>query len=120
MISTLATDLPNMMSTIQSWARLTKVFVVAKRQVNFQTVESLYMKETLLFRCPTGQKLEMKWEGQRKWNTETIYTDTTIDLKVDDVIMIGCDKSEKYRIMNKTDWSPYGFQQFEIMSDYRK
>jgi len=109
---------PNLNSAIMAWAKPTKVFVSAKRLYNYKVEESYFEHYVSIFRVPTGQKLDMKREGQRSWNTETIYSDNLLDLKVDDIIVFNCIESQKFRVMEKTDWSEYGFIEYHILSDY--
>jgi hypothetical protein len=73
-----------------------------------------------MMRQPINQTLEMKPEGQRSWIDEVIYAETSLELKVDDIIMFSCDGCEKYRVMEKTDWSAYGYVEYKIKSDYKK
>jgi len=110
---------PNMRSAVMAWAVPTTVFVSAKRQVDFKTVESYFEKTVNMFRVPTGQQLEMKHEGQRRWNTETIYADNQLDLRVDDIIIFDCADGQKFRVMNKTDWNQFGYVEYHVTSDYR-
>lgn len=109
---------PNLNSAIMAWAKPTNIFIAAKRLHDFKVIESYFEKTVSIFRVPTGQQLEMKHEGQRSWNNETIYTDNSLDLKVDDIIIFECAESQKFRILNKTDWSQYGFNEYHITSDY--
>jgi len=110
---------PNMRSAVMAWASPTTVFVSAKRQVDFKTVESYFEKTVNMFRVPTGQQLDMKPEGQRRWNTETVYSDNQLDLRVDDIIIFECAEGQKFRVMNKTDWTQFGYIEYQITSDYR-
>jgi hypothetical protein len=107
-----------MKSAVMAWAKPTRVFVIGKRLENFKVYESSYEKVINIFRVPTGQQLMMKPEGQRRWNTETVYTDTDIDLKVDDKIIFDCADSQRFRIIDKTDWKDYGFIEYKLQSDY--
>lgn len=111
-------QLPNMNAAVMAWARETRVFVTAKRTYDYKVEESYFEKTVKLFRVPTGQSLEMKPEGQRKWNTELLYTDNDLDLKVDDIIIFDCKESEKFRVMNKTDWNQFGYIEYKITSTY--
>ena len=111
---------PNMRSAAMAWAKPTVVFITAKRQQDFKTVETYFEKRINLFRVPTGQQIEMKKEGQRRWNTETIYADADIDLKVDDIIFFDHKDSEKFRVKTKTDWNQFGFVEYQVISDYRR
>jgi len=110
----------NMHDAIMAWAKPTTVFVVAKRQVDFKTVESYFEKRVNLFRVPTGQNLDMNKEGQRRWRNVTIYTDNSLDLRVDDIIFFDCSTGERFRVMSKMDWSEYGFIEYDLTSDYSK
>jgi hypothetical protein len=101
-----------------AWAKPTKIFITAKRLYDYKVVETYFEKTVSMFRVPTGQKLDMKHEGQRSWNTETIYSDNLLDLKVDDIIIFECIESQKFRVIEKTDWSEFGFIEYHIMSDY--
>jgi len=109
---------PNLNSAVMAWAQDTRIFVVGKRQEDYKTYETYYEYKLKIFRVPSGQQLEMKKEGQRSWNNETIYTDNSVDINVDDIIYFEDVKSKRYRIMNKTDYTDFGFVKYEIMSDY--
>lgn len=111
-------QLPNMNAAVMAWARETRVFVTAKRTYDYKVEESYFEKTVKLFRVPTGQSLEMKPEGQRKWNTELLYTDNSLDLKVDDIVVFECKESEKFRVMNKTDWNQFGYIEYKLTSTY--
>lgn len=103
-----------------AWASDTKVFIVAKRQNDYLTEEIYFEKNVKMFRVPTGQNLEMKPEGQRKWNNETIYADISLDLKVDDIIIFDCVSGQRFRVLSKTDWNQFGYVEYAILSDYAK
>jgi hypothetical protein len=109
---------PNMNSAVMAWAKETTVYVSGKRTQDYKTYETFYEYRMKIFKVPSGQNLEMKPEGQRSWNRETLYADTKYNLNVDDIIYFENEDSERYRIMNKIDWSRFGFIQYEIMSDY--
>ena len=111
-------QLPNMNAAVMAWAKETRVFISAKRTDDYKVVESYFEKVVKIFRVPTGQALEIKAEGQRKWNTEILYSDNALDLKVDDIIIFECKESEKFRVMNKTDWNQFGFVEYRITSTY--
>lgn len=111
-------QLPNMNAAVMAWAREIRVFISAKRTQDYKVEESYFEKVVKIFRVPTGQALEMKPEGQRKWNTEILYSDNALDLKVDDIIIFECKESQKFRVMNKTDWNQFGFVEYRITSTY--
>jgi hypothetical protein len=111
---------PNLRQAVMAWASDTKVFIVAKRQNDYLTEEIYFEKNVKMFRVPTGQNLEMKPEGQRKWNNETIYADISLDLKVDDIIIFDCVSGQRFRVLSKTDWNQFGYVEYAILSDYAK
>ena len=111
-------QLPNMNAAVMAWARETRVFITAKRTYDYKVEESYFEKSVKIFRVPTGQALEMKPEGQRQWNTEILYSDNSLDLKVDDIIVFECRESQKFRVMNKTDWNQFGFIEYRITSTF--
>lgn len=110
---------PNLNSAVMTWAKPTMVFIAAKKLHDYKTIESYISKTVNIFRVPTGQQLEMKPEGQRAWNTETLYTDNSLNLGVDDIIYFEILESERFRIVNKTDWNQFGYIEYKIMSDYK-
>lgn len=110
--------LPNLKQAVMAWASETNVFIVGKSQQDFKTVESYYQKTVKLVRIPSGQNLEMKHEGQRRWNYETIFADHNLDLKVDDVIMFDCISSQRFRVIKKNDYSKFGYIEYQVQSDY--
>jgi len=114
----LMSNLPTVKCAVMAWATKTTVWVSAKRQQDFETVESYQQMNVAIFRTPVSQKLDMKKEGQRQWKEETIFTDTALNLKPDDIIIFDCANGQKYRILDKIDWASYGYYEYQITSDY--
>jgi hypothetical protein len=112
--------MPNVMSAVMAWARPTNVYLVLKRQQDFKTIETFINRTVNMIRQPSNQTLEMKVDGQRKWIDEIIYTEAALELKVDDVIIFNCENGERFRVMDKVDWSANGFIEYKIKSDYKK
>ena len=111
---------PNMKSAVMHWAVETKVFVVCKSIVDYEVKESIVNYSVKLFRVPTGQDLAMKSEGQRAWNSETIYADSSLDIGIDDIIIFDCVNAKRYRVISKTDYAQFGFIEYSVLSDYSK
>jgi hypothetical protein len=109
---------PNMKSAVMHWASRTTVFVVCKSLSDYEVKESFNQLSAIMLRIPTGQDLMMKPEGQRAWNGETLYADTSLQLGVDDIIIFDDINSTRYRVVSKTDYSNYGFIEYNILSDY--
>jgi hypothetical protein len=108
-----------MKAAIMTWAKPIKVYVSGKKQVDYKTIESFRLETIKLFRVPSGQQLQQSGLGQRAWNNETVYVDCKADLNVDDIIVFDCPEGERYRIMNKTDFSNFGFNVFEITNGFQ-
>jgi hypothetical protein len=54
-------------------------------------------------------------EGQRKWKYYRIYALSNLDLQPDDVFKI---KGVSYRVLEKTDWSKFGYFIYDTIEDY--
>ena len=63
-----------------------------------------------------SQQLRMLPEGQRAWKWENIHCLPDVVLRPDDIIKIG---RTPYRVMERFDFSPYGYMQYVIQSDYK-
>jgi hypothetical protein len=111
--------LPNLNSAVMAWASPTRVLIVAKRQEDFKTVESYYEKTVSIFRSRGNRTLEMTPDGQRNITTEKIYTDNSLILKNDDVILFGCREGEKFRVIDNVNYSEHGYMEYTIRSDYQ-
>ena len=111
---------PNLKNAVMAWAKQTTIYIAAKTQKDFKTYETYYQYSLLIFRVPSGQNLEFKKEGQRSWNRETIYTDTTKILDTDDIIYFSSTENERFRIVSKFDYKNFGFMMYEIESDWGK
>lgn len=111
--------IPNIQFGVMAWAKPTEVYCVGKRQQDFKVIESMSMQTVKLMRQPKLQPLEMKSEGQRRWIDETVYAEPQLNLKVDDIILFGCPTGKRYRVMDKVDWSQYGYIEYSIKSDYQ-
>jgi hypothetical protein len=110
--------LPNLNSAVMAWAKPTKVFIVAKRQQDFKTVESYYEKTVSIFRARGSRTLEMTPDGQRNVTTERLFCDNSLILKNDDIIIFDCKEGEKFRVIDNINYSEHGFLEYTIKSDY--
>ena len=63
----------------------------------------------------TAQQLALKPEGQRHWKWEMIHAWPNLQLKPDEIITFA---NQNYRVMQKWDWTEYGYVQYEIAQDY--
>lgn len=63
----------------------------------------------------TGRQLQMKPEGERKWNWIQVFAEPSINLSPDDVIIF---LGIQYRVMSKKNFKLYGYVAFELVEDY--
>lgn len=113
-------SLPDMRKAVLHWSKLTTVFIVTKSLVEYETIETIRQQTVKLMRAPTGQDLEMKPEGQRAWNSEIVFSDITLELNPDDIIIFDCIDSKRYRVVSKTDYAQFGYLEYKVLSDYSK
>jgi hypothetical protein len=115
-----AAGLPNMMPAVNAWAQTLQFVVVGRESVDFKTVETYSPIKGRGMRVPmTAQQLQIKPEGQRAWKWERIFCSPSIQLEVNDIIIFGLNSKEtRYRVMAKTDYSEYGYLEYEIVQDF--
>lgn len=108
--------LPDVSDVLPDWFQKLTFQLVLKEQSDYETVETLTTIETQGVRQPmSAQKLELKPEGQRAWKWETIHCLPDVKLNVDDIIIFN---GVKYRVMQKWNWSEYGYLEYEICQGY--
>lgn len=109
-------SLPNLSGAMQNWTQQITFTVITKSTVNFvvKEVETDYT-------CPaivqpfTSKQLQMKPEGQRAWNWQRIHSDIGLQLTTDDRVKF---LGTKYRVMQKWDYSQYGYVEYDVVEDY--
>lgn len=105
-----------MSGAVHAWAQRLEFVVVAKEQVNFETVESYLPRKAFGVRYPMrAQELLCKPEGQRAWKWEKIQTSQSLRLEPDDIVIFD---HKRYRVMGKNDFSEYGYIEYEIAQDF--
>lgn len=108
--------LPDVSDALLGWFQKMRFVKIAKSVVNFKVVELATPFETMGVRQPfTAQQLMMKPEGQRKWLWQTMHALPDTVLRPDDVIVFG---DIPYRVMEKLNWTEYGFVEYHIVQAY--
>jgi hypothetical protein len=109
--------LPNVQEAMASWFQTLTFTKIVKTVVNFNAVE---VRTNFAFqgvRQPfTSQQLMMKPEGQRKWKWEMIHAYPDLVLQPDEIIIFN---GLNYRVMQKYDYTEYGYVQYDIVQDYQ-
>jgi hypothetical protein len=111
-----ASALPNVANAIQELLYNVVAERMQKQQVNGYTQEISTKISTKVSIQPfTAQQLIIRPEGQRAWRWFNVYALSNLDLKPDDVFKI---RGVRYRIMEKSDWSVYGYFHYSVIEDY--
>lgn len=90
--------------------------LIKKQQVDGFTQETAETVSAHGVRVPFGpQQLKMKPAGMRHWRWHTIFAETSADVKIDDRVVLN---SVTYRVMQRSDWTEYGYIAFDVIEDY--
>lgn len=110
-------NLPNMSETIKNWFQNLTFKKIVKSIVNYQAVETETIISTKGVRQPfSPQQLKVKPEGQRGWKWETLHCLTNVVLVPDEIVEFN---SIRYRVIEKKDYSEYGYIEYEIVQDFQ-
>lgn len=109
-------DLPNMSEVVSSFTQPITFVLITKSTVDGYLQETTHEIETRGMIVPLSpQRISIKPEGQRAWKWDQLFCLTDVSMNIDDQIIYD---NEKFRIMSKTDYSKYGFIEYEIVQDY--
>ena len=109
--------LPNVADVLPDWFQDLRFDIITKALVNYEVEEVIVPVATQGVRQPmSAQQIAIKPEGQRAWKWETIHCLPDVPLKIDDVVVFG---NQRYRVMQKWDWSEYGYQEVHICQGYQ-
>jgi hypothetical protein len=110
-------NLPQLTTAVIGWADHVMIGLVCKSQENFKTVESILTKRYKAVLQPSQAKqLHILPEGQRGWKWYQMHAEPSLQLEVDDIVII--DHGHRYRVMAKSDYSAYGFMEYELVRGY--
>lgn len=109
--------LPNVADTLANFFQLLTVRQVTKTVVNFQLSETATTVQFQGALMPfPAQQLRMKPEGQRAWKWKKIFTWPSVTLNPDDIVLT--QDGTQYRVMNKSDFKEYGYDEYDCTEDY--
>jgi len=110
------TGLPQVGEVLPSWFQTLTFELVTKSLIDYEVQETLQTITTQGVRQPmSAQQLAIKPEGQRAWKWETMHCLPDVKLRVDDIILFN---GVKYRVMERWDWSEYGYLEYHICQAY--
>lgn len=115
--SIVPSTLPNLQGALDNWYQKVVISILTKSNIDFQLSETASSVEYMVVVQPfTTRQLIIKPEGQRAWNWYTIHVKgTDFEPCMDDVIFF--DK-KRYRIMQKFEWSQYGYTEIQAVEDF--
>jgi len=107
---------PNVIDAILDLFQQMTFQIIKKSVVAFQVQElSTNVNFYGMWQTPSGRRLEMMPHGQRVWKTHTLYSDTTLMLKPDDIVTY---LGKQYRVLVVEDWSLSGYMRYDLIQDY--
>ena len=109
-------NLPNMGDALENWYQTMTVSIVTKSLTNYQVVESLNTFSIQAVRQPMSSRdLQIKPEGQRAWNWETLHVKGDDVFNVDDIVLFN---NKEHRIMQKWNWSEYNYNEYHMVEAF--
>lgn len=120
-LNTQSGSIPNMGTALLDWFQYITFGQITKTTVGFQVSEALMNINFWGIVQPlSGRQLNMKPEGQRKWNWIEVFAQASpagavLDLSIDDVIVyLGI----QYRVMTRRQYALYSYVYYEFAQDY--
>lgn len=115
----LSGSIPDVEDALSDWLKAMKIGVVTKTISDFQLSESIEYIDVLAVLQPfTTKQLQIKPEGERSWEWQTLHIKGTHrEFCLDDQVYID---GMKFRIMQKFEWQRYGFIEYQIIQDFGK
>lgn len=107
--------LPNLKETLYEYQVPLTFIKIVKEVQQFKNVE---FRTTIQFRgmwAPMSRKLDIQGRGQRSWKWYECYASAGLPLECDDVISYN---ATQYRVMEKMDYSLYGYELYRLTQDY--
>ena len=114
--SEISNAMPNVAESVMELLLPVTIVVVQKEQIAGRTEEINIEIDTKASIQPDNQKLAIKTEGQRAWKYWTLYALSNLDLIPDQVFVMD---GQGYRVLDKVDWSKYGYFQYSVIEDYQ-
>jgi uncharacterized protein with PhoU and TrkA domain len=116
-VSDAASDLPNVVASVQELMRPVVGVMVESKQVAGRTKEvPIDVRTQACIQPYTPQQLIYMPEGIRKWKWYSLWTMANMDLEPDDVFIM---KGVRYRIKEKEDWQEYGYFKYAVIEDFQ-
>ena len=111
-------NLPDVSDALLDWFQNMTFDLISKAITDYGLTETATTISTKGVRQPfSAQQLSIKPEGQRAWKWETLHCLPDVKLNPDDIVVFN---GIRYRVMDKLDYSEYGYLEYHIIQDYIK
>ncbi len=108
---------PSVRETVLGWLRPITLGLVTTRIEDGQSIPTTREVNTSGCVQPMRpRELAIKPEGERAWGWYVLYVTPEIALKADDKVIF---KGVTYRVMDKMDWSEYGYVRYGVQEGYQ-
>ena len=102
--------------TVQGWSQPMLMLINSVRIKEGDAITVSREFKTQGFLTPEkGQKLELKWEGERSWRHHHLYCITDPQLNTNDQVII---QNIPYRVLHKWNWGQFGYVKYMLKEDY--
>ncbi len=109
-------NLPDVSDALLDWFQNMTFDLITKAITDYDLTETATTISTKGVRQPfSAQQLSIKPEGQRAWKWETLHCLPNVKLNPDDIVVFN---GVRYRVMEKLDYSEYGYLEYHIIQDY--
>lgn len=108
--------LPFVADAVKAFLQPVKIGIMQKQQIDGYTQEIPIWKSTIASRQPMSQAMSVKKEGNRSWRWHVIHITNDVDLETDSIIVLS---NVRYRVMEKMNWSEYGYFEYHVIEDYK-
>lgn len=109
---------PSVRETVQGWVRPI-VFGHVTTRIDETGQATSITREVATTGCVQPMKpreLKIYAEGERAWGWYVLYVTADILLKADDKVTL---RGTTYRVMDKMDWSEYGYVRYGLLEGYQ-
>jgi hypothetical protein len=105
-----------MEESLNGWYQQVTFTRITKSLTNYDLTETETPISFMGLVAPaSSEALEMRPEGQRSWRHQEVWASPTLVLSTDDVIVY---LGVRYRVVDKTDYSVYGYVNYVLCEDF--
>lgn len=110
-------SLPNVSSALMDWFQSINLNLIISRTENYEVIEEfIKIKSKGVWQPFSAQQLNILPEGHRAWSWFMVHVLPNVVLNIYDRIEY---EGEVYRVMRKTDYSKYGYYEYDVIYDYQ-